>query len=181
MRAGTASRGSTPTGDPQPRTLFAGVLAAVAALVGGGVLALARPPGTPDEPGAGYLRSPGDADRITAVLRQPGLDIIGTVSLRNDTILVNPPYDTMSHIDAGVAATIATEGLGRDAIVRCRFGTLSFTDMDRGTFEQAVPVWMCVQVAPALTVAGGLPHRLVAVSFVDAVDGHRLLDLREPA
>jgi hypothetical protein len=182
MAAGAAASGaSAPAGNFRPRVLLAGLLAAVVALVGAGILALARPPGEADRPGAGRLRQTSDATRLAEALREPGLDVVSTVSLRNDTILVDPPYDILSRIDVGSAASIASRALGGDAVVRCRFGILSMTAMIRGTYEQAVPVWMCVQVAPVLFLAGGVPRRLVAVSFVHAVDGHRFLEIREPA
>ena len=172
---------SAPTGGFRPRALLTGLLAAVVALVGAGIVALARPADAPGGPVADRLTRPGDADQLAEALRQPGLDVVTTISLRDDTILVDPPYDTTSHIDVAVATTIASEALGRDTVLRCRLGTLSVTDMNRGTYEYAVPVWMCVQVAPAFYLAGGVLRPLIAVSFVNAVDGHRLLDIHEPA
>jgi hypothetical protein len=176
---GAVPDGTAPESGLRPRAFLTALLIVVVAVIGAGILALVRAPG---DPGPDTLRPASDTARLALALREPGPAVASTVSLRNGMILVDPPY-VMRHVDLAVAAASASRALGGNAVVRCRLGlldTMAAVGADYYGY-QGTPVWMCVQVAPGMVLVGGVPRVLVAVSFIDAAEGLRLFEIREPA
>jgi len=154
--------------------------ATVAGLILAGIVSL-QP--RPDQNGTA-ARPETDAHRLSVMLHEQGTDVATTLILLQGNVVVDPPPPAgFRHVDVSTARRVAATALGGNAVVACKLGILTTRAISDAPYpvEHDVAVWMCVQVAPASDLAGGLPRPVTAVSFVDAVDGHRFFEIREHA